>query len=45
MSPPPHYTAFRLVLAAVVVALVAVAVRVVLDPSVSAALLEFLGLG
>ena len=44
MSPPPHYTAFRLVLAAVVVALVAVAVRVVLDPAVGAALLEFLGL-
>ena len=44
MSPPPHYTAFRLVLAAVVVALLVVAVRVVLDPPVNAALLEFLGL-
>jgi hypothetical protein len=44
VSAPPHYTAFRLLLAAVVVALVVAAVRVVLDPPVRAALLGFLGL-
>jgi uncharacterized membrane protein len=44
-TPPPHYTAFRLVLVAVVLAVLALAVWVVLDPPVRAALLEFLGLG
>ena len=45
-SPPPHYTAFRIVLIAVVVGLVlAAAAWVVADPPVLAALLDFLGLG
>ena len=43
-APPPHYTAFRLVLAAVVLAVLALAVRVVLEPSVRTALLDLLGL-
>ena len=43
-SPPPHYTAFRLVLAAVVLAVVVGAAVLVLDPPVLAALRDVLGL-
>ena len=41
---PPHYTAFRLVLAAVVLAVVAGAVWLVLEPPVFGALRDLLGL-
>lgn len=44
-SPPPHYTAFRIVLVAVVGLVLAGAAWVVADPPVLAALLDFLGLG
>lgn len=44
-SPLPHYTAFRIVLVVVVGAVLAAAVWLVFDPSVLAALLDFLGLG
>ena len=44
-APPPHYTAFRILLAAVALAVLAGAAWTVLDPSVLAALLAFLGLG
>jgi hypothetical protein len=44
VDPPPHYTAFRLVLAAVAVATLGVAVWWVLTPAVLALILDFLGL-
>ena len=44
-SPPPHYTAFRIVLVAVVGLLLAAVVWVIADPPVLAALLDYLGLG
>jgi hypothetical protein len=45
IGPPPHYTAFRIVLVAVVLLVLAAAVWVVLDPPVLVSLLDFLGLG
>jgi hypothetical protein len=44
-APPPHYTAFRLALVAVVVGLLVLAVWWVAYPPVLASLVDFLGLG
>jgi hypothetical protein len=44
-APPPHYTAFRIVLVAVMLLVLGAAVWAVLDPPVLASVLDFLGLG